>query len=1201
MSLRPQFRTGYDHLDYQELISSRADALIGVSPSASEALKQLGIETVFDLGSSRFFSNARSVSDYGSIKDLSVKFGMVPSDWVDTGTNVEALDDLGSLGIARLRDVDTALAKKISAAFDVETIKELAYWPPYHAANQIVRDFAGSTMSAEDLQSEELRPRLGEYPTERVYYDTLVMLQLPMKGPRKPLDGPLSLAGLAIADRETRPVPAIGALLTYSQSWNAQGLTLGHLLHSLALAPGESTRIAMIDWSRKSSAGASESITESDVLNNATNHSRAISEVQNSVASEMQSGGSKSSSSSKSAGGGASVSAPIPAGGVPVSVGLSGQFGKTSGKAESTSWSIGTRSVGASMSQNVNDRTEQHAASVRNRRASAVREVSQSEHEQVSTRIVANYNHMHALTIQYFEVVQIYRVTVKFHKAQRCLMIPMDVIDFSDPRIVERFREELHSVALLPDLFDLSEQSSLTMAITSTAQLPDSGLSNLWAPQEVANVSAQIGAAITKPNDPQRIYLPEGASLISISVENGVFGPEGIQLFYHDPIPATGKMYATLTIKDSGAYDFGTVALSELSYLSLNFGTGDIDKTLNFKLRLGMLINGSVISLPAVIITPNQWRNGKFTCLTFKSNPVELTPIQRAAKLTAHLKANADYYSAAIYRNMDDATMFSLLNQYNWNGKPLAAQVEPRPFTVAGNYLVFMAPVDMDEPSGIKLKPDAVAPDKNNASTLRKAAGEAALAAPVDQQFADIAKRFEGPPTWEKLLTERNIIGPNAKSDERLVPIPTTGVFAEAVLGRSNSAEKLDITRFWNWQDSPIPLSAPEIAAIQMGSRAQAENLMPGQLGQPGVTIVNPTQLPDPAGLAAVIGAVQNGNMFRDMSGLAGTQAAMTAAIQAAGQAGQQAGANATTGMTGAQTQATAMHGAQTQKDIEQMKIAGDIAKASIGVPPVGKDKVEGISGDGARINHGRDMDQRNEDFLRNDAGKPNDPARETDFALMGSGMIPHQQNDPLTENNDSVDVPDVSLSGSHWCEKFPNSTDTLDLSPDFKNECEAFLNALTNAGAIYNIASTRRPEQRAYLMHWSWKIAEGAVKPENVPALNGVSIDWIHRDKNGSVDIASSKKAAKLMVQGFGLVHIAALHGRHIDGLAIDVAITWTGVLKIIDADNKLVTISSTPRDGTNAKLWTVGKSYGVIKLTKLKPDGKTLTDPPHWSNDGR
>ena len=49
--------------------------------------------------------------------------------------------------------------------------------------------------------------------------------------------------------------------------------------------------------------------------------------------------------------------------------------------------------------------------SSRNRRASAVSEVSEAGRVEQSTRVVANFNHMHALSIQYYEVVQTFRVT----------------------------------------------------------------------------------------------------------------------------------------------------------------------------------------------------------------------------------------------------------------------------------------------------------------------------------------------------------------------------------------------------------------------------------------------------------------------------------------------------------------------------------------------------------------------------------------------------------------------------------------------------------------------------------------------------------------------------------------------------------------------------------------------------------------------
>src|SRR5690606_18459731 len=209
---------------------------------------------------------------------------------------------------------------------------------------------------------------------------------------------------------------------------------------------------------------------------------------------------------------------------------------------------------------------------------------------------------------------------------------------------------------------------------------------------------------------------------------------------------------------------------------------------------------------------------------------------------------------------------------------------------------------------------------------------------------------------WGRLLAERRL----SKGDvnQRLIPIPTGGVFAEAVLGRSNSAEKLDITRFWNWQDSPIPLTPPEIAPVAAGSRATAEGLQPGQLSQPLLNIVNPSSLPDPSGLAAVLGAVASGNMFRDMSGRSGTQKmaenALTETLGAASEAGKLASENMRT---------------QAQKAVAMGQIAADVAKTAIGghyalaqakagaSSPKGAGtggNVQGISGDGARINHGR-------------------------------------------------------------------------------------------------------------------------------------------------------------------------------------------------------------------------------------------------------
>ena len=166
-------------------------------------------------------------------------------------------------------------------------------------------------------------------------------------------------------------------------------------------------------------------------------------------------------------------------------------------------------------------------------------------------------------------------------------------------------------------------------------------------------------------------------------------------------------------------------------------------------------------------------------------------------------------------------------------------------------------------------------------------------------------------------------------------------------LGRSNAAEKLDATRFWNWQDSPIPLQPPEIAAINMQSRAQPVDVTPGQLGQPVLNIVNPTSLPDPTGLGPMLGALQNGGMFRDMAGLAATIGL------ARGTAGDATSAAADAGRLAAANLAVA-----AQKDIEQQRIAAQLAMAAMGNPGALQGTPKNISEMGALLNTADKRDQ---------------------------------------------------------------------------------------------------------------------------------------------------------------------------------------------------------------------------------------------------
>lgn len=183
-------------------------------------------------------------------------------------------------------------------------------------------------------------------------------------------------------------------------------------------------------------------------------------------------------------------------------------------------------------------------------------------------------------------------------------------------------------------------------------------------------------------------------------------------------------------------------------------------------------------------------------------------------------------------------------------------------------------------------------------------------------------------------------------------------------------------------------------------------------------------------------------------------------------------------------------------------------------------------------------------------------------------------------------------LSGPVWVNKFPNSTNISDLVDPFKTNVTNFVGAMRTAKATVTVRATLRPKERAFLMHWSFRISEEDYDPEKVPAMTGVDIDWVHRNAKGDKDTKVSKHAASLMVIAYDIAYRPALVSRHSEGKAIDMDISWTSKeLTIKDAKGNDVVIKKGAKDGSNADLQDVGKSYGVIKL---------VVDPPHWSTDG-
>jgi hypothetical protein len=468
---KQHLKSEYLDLELDQIVTSPITVLNGVSEEAAKSLEALSILTVYDLAFSRVFSNAYAIAHGSEDPDSFVKHGIIPSDVIDGPFRSENIENTKFEDILALEGIGETDGARIKAALNVNTIYDLANWPQFVVARALV-GMGGEDSSSVDIEIPmELVPRFNEYPMDKSFY-SIYVIDSRRENTGNELEGAICIEDIIDPKDQIQQQIQTGRILRYEQSWTPVGLGLGNLLHSLALAPGESTRIAVIDWKRTQGVKTTEDITQLEELTNTLMQNRSINEIARAVAREAQSGFSQMNSNSTVsnnayssygvqnieetlaaaaggalAGGGTGLTigalggagigtvaggvgaAPgaligaagggiigATAGGVGAALSVA-DFGSSQNNTSNSqvdtvtvTRSSGQRDVTSEMAQNIMDRTHQHSSTSRNKRASIVQEVSQTEKENISTRVVTNYNHMHALTIQYFEVVELYRV-----------------------------------------------------------------------------------------------------------------------------------------------------------------------------------------------------------------------------------------------------------------------------------------------------------------------------------------------------------------------------------------------------------------------------------------------------------------------------------------------------------------------------------------------------------------------------------------------------------------------------------------------------------------------------------------------------------------------------------------------------------------------------------------------------------------------
>ena len=205
-------------------------------------------------------------------------------------------------------------------------------------------------------------------------------------------------------------------------------------------------------------------------------------------------------------------------------------------------------------------------------------------------------------------------------------------------------------------------------------------------------------------------------------------------------------------------------------------------------------------------------------------NDLKAQRVQRKIPAGEQLNLYRLPLSQELWLRMSPYRIYRILQNYTIKDQPLSTLVDPQPVGVFGNYLALRW--------GFARSPE----------------GDAAR------------KKFE-----------EGYIKPKESKGEAstTVGLPTSGVFAEAVLGQGLAAEQID-ARFGKWRDKDnmIPILPPKIAELTSRDRHREMDLKAQDFAS-SLAELRAEKLSDASYIDKVLGQVSKGDMFRDMGGLA--------------------------------------------------------------------------------------------------------------------------------------------------------------------------------------------------------------------------------------------------------------------------------------------------------------------------------------------
>ncbi|MBV9154310.1 MAG: hypothetical protein JO204_21290 [Alphaproteobacteria bacterium] len=694
---------------------------------------------------------------------------------------------------------------------------------------------------------------------------------------RIPIDQPLSvdgfrdqIAGIATGDTftedETVPMAAsigLGYILRMAQQWKFLGLGLGDLVYSLPLAPGEQQQIAVFERTDTTAVQESESFSQAEIASQMASSDTSTTATFNQAFNEFVNGSSAFSTDSSSS------SAGVSFGIGPIGFGGGGGSSSSSGSANSSL--SGSRDTTAQAAQATHSSAENQAASRVNAQRTGMRLASASEDMGTTTKIITNHNHLHALTMQYWEVLSMYDVSTTIEGVTLVCLVPMQIVRFMPPgqpvlltdpstvnsseKVMERYKNILRHLDILQRVVPRRFQHGLNLLAQFAAD-----------PTTIVDSSTTTAETVIKFELSGNFLVCEKISVAAVTKRNTRIGPVLLSpsvAGQPSPIPKdqfmtrdeltgwlSSQRQTTKTVLQASlalppsvnrsdvvgfeiTRQFTTVTYtltSAAQQAAEQFISQQLhDTQVSFAQFLGEAIKaGGLAPLPTVVLGPSDlepllsgptlvhfyaaienfdksgddkpaaqetYANDAISGTVLPAQPFPIPALQIAPVLryqdvleieraAQHVVRGTARYSKALWMSMTPEETAILLDGYTIGVPPggledasqmipLLNCVQNTVLGTFGNSLImpFIIPQDLADQAGTD-------------------------PAELQQTLLDYQRE--------------TFVSPHST-----VALPTRGILGEAVLGSCPSGEKIDLTRFWNWQDAPAD-TAPGIGMVQL-------------------------------------------------------------------------------------------------------------------------------------------------------------------------------------------------------------------------------------------------------------------------------------------------------------------------------------------------------------------------------------------------